>query len=204
MAIAETATVAPTNDRRRTQILESALAIFSRKGFYDSRVDDICTTARISRATFYRYFDSKDEVFDALLEVMSREVLTTVEHLGAVTPDLDGRATLSNWIRDLVAITERWGTVVDEVVRPREHDTDARSRAVLLTARFAEMLAARFVDGGVTGVDPNMAALAIIAMTERMAHQVRTWNVEIDQRTLVDTLATLSMKMLHPDAVFGA
>jgi AcrR family transcriptional regulator len=193
-----TRTVAPPVDKRRLAIVESALAVFSRKGFYASRVEDICAAAGISRATFYRYFEGKDDVFDALIELMSAEVLTTVEHLGAVTPDARGRATISNWIGDLVAITERWGTVVDEVVRPQENFSDARSRAVLLTSRFADVLAARFTDGGVEGVDPKMAALSIIAMTERMAHQVRTWNVEIDRVRLIDALATIAMKMLHP------
>jgi AcrR family transcriptional regulator len=192
-----TAITAPT-DQRRLKIVESALSVFSRKGFYDSRVEDVCAAAGISRATFYRYFDGKDEVFDALIEMMSAEVLATAEHLGAVTPDDQGRATISNWIRDLVEITERWGTVVDEVVRPQENASDARSRAVLLTARFADILAARFTDGGVEGIDPQMAALAIIAMTERMAHQIRTWNIEIDRQQVIDSLATLSMKMLHP------
>lgn len=205
MAITEpaTATYRPPTDPRRLKIAESALSVFSRKGFYDSRVEDVCAAAGISRATFYRYFEGKDDVFDALIEMMSAEVLTTVEHLGAVTPDLAGRTTIANWIKDLVAITERWGAVVDEVVRPRENASEARSRAVLLTARFADVLAARFTDGGVQGVDPNMAALAIIAMTERVAHQVRTWNIEIDRQRMIDSLATLAMKMLHPHSAIA-
>jgi AcrR family transcriptional regulator len=203
MAISDQVTiaVAPPIDQRRLKIVESALSVFSRRGFYDSRVEDICAAAGISRATFYRYFEGKDDVFDALIEIMSAEVLATAEHLGAVTPDAQGRATISTWIRDLVEITERWGTLVDEVVRPQENESDARSRAVLLTARFAETLAARFVDGGVVGVDPRMAALAIIAMTERMAHQVRIWSLDIDRQQLIESLATLSMKMLHPQLV---
>jgi hypothetical protein len=35
-------------------------------------------------------------------------------------------------------------------------------------------------------------------MTERRAHLVRTWNVEIDRVRLIDALATIAMKMLHP------
>jgi hypothetical protein len=43
-----------------------------------------------------------------------------------------------------------------------------------------------------------MAALAIIAMTERTAHQVRIWEVDIAREAMVDSLATLALKMLHP------
>jgi hypothetical protein len=69
---------------------------------------------------------------------------------------------------------------------------------VALTARLADLLGERFAMGGVTGVDTTMAALAIIAMTDRTAHQLRTWGLDLDRETVIDALATLAMKMLHP------
>jgi AcrR family transcriptional regulator len=197
MAVTDTVAADPGSDRRR-QLLESGLSVFTRRGFATSRVDDICAEAAISRATFYRYFESKDEIFDALIDLMATEVLDAAAHLGAVTPDEQGKATLSHWIADLVSITERWGALVDEVNTPRMSDPQARERAVLLTSRFAHVLADRFAEGGVVGVDTKMAALAIIAMTERAAHQVRTWDVDIERDAMVDSLATLAIKMLHP------
>jgi AcrR family transcriptional regulator len=183
---------------RRRRLLECALTVFNRRGYADSRVDDVCTEAAISRATFYRYFEGKEEVFDALIDLMSSEVLDTAAHLGAVTPDADGKTTLAHWIADLVSITERWGVLVDEVNAPRVTNPGARERAVLLTSRFANVLSDRFTEGGVTGLDTKVAALAIIAMTERTAHQVRTWDVDIDRAAMIESLATLAMKMLHP------
>jgi AcrR family transcriptional regulator len=193
-----------SSEKRRNQILENALTIFSRNGFAASRVDDISSAAGISRATFYRYFDGKDDIFDALVDLMSNEVLAAAEALKPVTPDRSGRATLRTWIGALIAITERWGTLVDEVIRPRDKNAVARYRAVAMTATFAEIMGERFVEGGVTGLDPRMAAIAITAMTERAWHQVRTWNVEIDGAAVVDSLATMAMKMLHPRVVVPA
>ncbi|HVY10467.1 MAG TPA: TetR/AcrR family transcriptional regulator [Mycobacteriales bacterium] len=197
VADAITATAGPD---RRAQLLEHSLAVLSRLGYAATRVEDICAAAGISRATFYRYFDGKEQVFDALIDLMMAEVLDTAAHLGAVTPDPAGRATLSRWLADLVDITERWGPLVDEVNLLRASNAEARSRAVAMTARFADLLGGRFADGGVTGVEPRIAALAIIAMTDRTAHQVRTWNVDLDRSDVVDALATLAMKMLHPHA----
>jgi AcrR family transcriptional regulator len=200
MSIAEQVAPTGSSQRRRDQILENALAVFSRKGFTDSRIDDISVAAGISRATFYRYFDGKDGVFDALVDLMSKEVIGAAEHVGAVTPDAAGLATLRRWIVELIAITERWGTLVDEVIRPRDKNAEARLEAVAMTAIFADILGARLTDGGVTGLDPAMAAISMIAMTERTAHQVRTWNIEIDRETVADALATIALKMLHPTA----
>ncbi len=200
MSVADQVISAPPSQKRRDQILENALTVFSRKGFAASRVDDISAAAGISRATFYRYFDGKDGVFDALVDLMSTEVIAAAEHAGAVTPDAAGRATLRTWIAELIAITERWGTLVDEVIRPRDKDAVARFRAVAMTARFADILGERFTEGGVEGLNPSMAAIAMIAMTERLAHQVRTWSIEIDLDAVADALATMAMKMLHPTA----
>jgi AcrR family transcriptional regulator len=185
-------------EKRRLHLLENALTVFSRKGFHETRIEDVCATAGISRATFYRYFDGKESLFDALVDLMSIEVLTIADHLDAVTPDAAGVATMRVWIRELLANTERWGAVVSEIIRPRDEHAAARNQAILLTTRFADVLGERFQEGGVTDFDPQIAALAIIAMVERVATQISIWSAEIDTDDLVASLATMALKMLHP------
>ena len=51
--------------------------VFGRLGYADTRVEDILKEARISRPTFYRYFKSKADVFDAVDEVVSMSFLQT-------------------------------------------------------------------------------------------------------------------------------
>lgn len=48
-------------NRRRTHdhIYESAMSLFVAKGFEDVTVDEICESAGISKATFFRYFENK-------------------------------------------------------------------------------------------------------------------------------------------------
>jgi len=58
----------------RTEVAEVALDLFSRHGFARTTVDAIAAEAGISRRSFFRYFDSKNDVvwgdFDALLRAM--------------------------------------------------------------------------------------------------------------------------------------
>jgi TetR/AcrR family transcriptional regulator len=58
-------------------ILRAAMTVFGRLGHADTRVEDILEEAGISRPTFYRYFKSKDDVFDAVDEVVSMSFLQT-------------------------------------------------------------------------------------------------------------------------------
>jgi AcrR family transcriptional regulator len=46
-------------EARRQQILDAALACFSRRGFHQSTMQDICQEAELSPGAVYRYFRSK-------------------------------------------------------------------------------------------------------------------------------------------------
>ncbi len=54
-------------EERRRQILDSALAVFSQKGFHASNVSDVAAHAGVSQGTIYWYFESKEELFDAAI-----------------------------------------------------------------------------------------------------------------------------------------
>src|SRR5689334_8461489 len=55
---------------RRNQIINSALQVFARKGFTDTRISDIAAESGISQGLIYRYFASKEELFATLVEVL--------------------------------------------------------------------------------------------------------------------------------------
>lgn len=53
---------------RRAQILRAARAIFIERGYLSARVEDIASRAGLSKGAVYFYFESKREIFDALVE----------------------------------------------------------------------------------------------------------------------------------------
>ena len=68
---------------RRAQIIQAALACFSRKGYRNTTMDDIVAASRLSKGTLYWYFKSKDDLFvsaitSALAEV-GQEVVAALE-----------------------------------------------------------------------------------------------------------------------------
>jgi len=55
-------------DARPQEILEAALAVFAEKGFSATRMEDIAKRAGVTKGTIYLYFESKEIVFESLLQ----------------------------------------------------------------------------------------------------------------------------------------
>src|ERR1700758_4079157 len=62
----------------RQQIIETALRLFRKQGYENTRIDDIVQILEISQPTFFRYFPSKDAV---LRDVGRRGYVCIKEHL---------------------------------------------------------------------------------------------------------------------------
>ncbi len=60
-------------ERKRQEILQSALACFAKKGFESSTVDDIVAQSGLSKGAIYNYFKSKDEIYLALMDGQTKE-----------------------------------------------------------------------------------------------------------------------------------
>ena len=56
------------SEARKEQILAAALAVFSRLGLAQARMDDIVAEAGLSKGAIYWYFTGKDEIIAAILE----------------------------------------------------------------------------------------------------------------------------------------
>jgi AcrR family transcriptional regulator len=56
------------SEETRTKILDSAVKLFSTRGYTAASVDDICTEAGISKGAFYHHFETKQALFLALLD----------------------------------------------------------------------------------------------------------------------------------------
>lgn len=56
------------SDERKTQILNAAELVFTKKGLDSARMDDIAEETGLSKGTLYLYFKSKDLLIIAILE----------------------------------------------------------------------------------------------------------------------------------------
>lgn len=80
-----------TAEERRAEILEAALAVFSRRGYHPSSIDEIAQAAGISKALIYEHFASKEELHVSLIEMYAGELFERVAAAGAPGPDASQR-----------------------------------------------------------------------------------------------------------------
>ncbi len=71
----------------REKLLRAAEVEFGEKGFHDAGVSGITQRAGVALGTFYTYFDSKEEIFKALVSFMSLHARRWIAERVADAPD---------------------------------------------------------------------------------------------------------------------
>jgi len=64
---------AEKRSRTHAELLGTALELFGRPHGRNTRIEDVCARARISRGTFYNYFDSLEQLLEALSDALTRD-----------------------------------------------------------------------------------------------------------------------------------
>ena len=54
-------------ESRPAELMEAALDLFAEKGYVATRLDDVAQRAGVSKGTLYLYFDSKEDLFKAVV-----------------------------------------------------------------------------------------------------------------------------------------
>lgn len=76
------------SEERREQIVDAAAKVFARRGFKDSRMDDIVKESGLSKGLLYWYFKNKDAVIEAVVRTMFESSIRRVKEL----PGMPGTA----------------------------------------------------------------------------------------------------------------
>jgi AcrR family transcriptional regulator len=157
--------------RTREALLTAARTVFERDGYGAARLGDICEVAGVSPATFYTYFDSKEQVF--------RETVLGV--LGALHAELDApgaaadpRAVVAEAIRRYRAAAERGGrmlAVLDEAAALAPAVVELRAAVEAGLVRRAALLIDRWQRAGRAAPEPapEASAAALLTMVQRSA-----------------------------------
>lgn len=180
----------------RTRILDAGREVFGELGYHLTRVDEIVRRAEISRATFYLHFANKGELFAAIVDEVGTRLRSVAHQLDPVSPDGRGHRALREWFDRLYELVEPVAPFIAAWMQAeRVVQTFGRDRPLL---DFGTAVGHRISTGGAVGVEPRLAGIAILAMVDRFAVQVRLGDLVIDRGAAVELLADLTLAMLHP------
>lgn len=69
------------NNERKNQLIKAASKRFSKLGYYKTTLEEVARDIRIGKATIYHYFTSKDELYNAVLEWESNDIIEKIKSI---------------------------------------------------------------------------------------------------------------------------
>lgn len=110
--------------RRRGEILEAATELFAQRGFIETEVQEIADRAGVGKGTVYRYYPSKEELFQAALD-HGMHLLN--EAVAAAACDVeDPLERIDAGIRGYLEFFESHPNVVELLILERVHFRDRK------------------------------------------------------------------------------
>jgi AcrR family transcriptional regulator len=158
-----------SREQTRRRLLAAAARLFARHGYQATSVDDIAEAAGFSKGAVYYNFESKDELFEALVGELIDELTTSLEAALAGAHTIDEKLDVA---RRMLTERERLEKgqphleleILMQAVREpklRKKVTEAYAR---MRAAVAGLIAEQFAEAGVRPpLDPGALASAIVA-----------------------------------------
>jgi AcrR family transcriptional regulator len=137
-------------ERRRKQILDAALAVFSRKGYGESTIPDIAREGGVAVGTIYNYYPSKREILVSILatRVLSEPFLKIMEQ----SPEVDDKAFFRALVQDRLTMlsqnADKFLFLVGEVYRDQNLRRQWAQKVVQPALSRAEKRVASRIDAG--------------------------------------------------------
>jgi AcrR family transcriptional regulator len=142
---ADSPRVGARGQRTQQRILDAALEVFGERGYEQCSIDPITERAGCSRAAFYQYFSSKEDVFRHLTGQVARQLDASTEALGPVTPGEAGWRALRAWIARHSDVYKRYEPVFHAFAAASESDDAVASGSARWGARTVSRIRSRIV-----------------------------------------------------------
>jgi len=187
----------PKRTQTRQALLDAAARLFAERGYHETTVPAIVQLAGVSQGTFYQYFRDRRDVLMALTRIAQASTAARPSLPNADLADII-RADINWYLIESIRntrLTKVW------------HDAAAYDREIAGLMRDGRAAHERELSAlirrteSAAGLDPDIAAIALVAMIEEFAYR---WLVESDEypRSTADavtasqTLSELVMRSL--------
>ncbi len=183
---------------RRLQLLDAATWVFARRGYRNAGVSDIIARAGVARGTFYLYFESKHQIFLAVVSAFHDQVAEALEQVDeaaegakALGAQVVLAAGFKRWLeffaahRDAATVALREASSID----PRFDQAFLELRQSALD-HFAQRFS-RLQDLGLANaaLSPDLVARLQLGMFDELINTFVLRESDADLGTVADRLA---------------
>jgi AcrR family transcriptional regulator len=191
--------------RRRDEIMAAAKKVFARNGFHATTISHIAREAGLAYGSVYWYFDSKDELFHALMAAEGEAVRGHIAAAIAAAGDRPDRdwEPLRITVQAVLEFFEADKAVTKLLLRD----------AYALGDQFEKHLGSiyeRFIDdiekhmivaqqrGTVISAPPRMLAFSLAALIGQLAHRRLTTDDGVSAPDVADIVVSFALHGLRP------
>ena len=170
---------------RKTQLLDAAAALFSTKGYSNTRIADICSAAGVAKGLVYWYFPTKESLFAELVRTMRLQVRRA--QAAAMDPDADPVTRIrQGTAASVVFMAEHRSYFAlldveradDEVAGVLRVGSDVYADDVIRLVREAQLI------GLVPDGDARLYATGILGAVSSFSHALRAGTLDVDVHEL--------------------
>jgi AcrR family transcriptional regulator len=195
-------------ESKRRQILDASIECFAREGFHRTSMAQIIAEAGVSAGTIYLYFDSKEQIVEAIAEerhalesVLAATALANPDTRQALHDLADGYL---NWLSDPIEQKRRRVTVQvwAEALRSDRVASIVRD-GVAQRQQIADFIRERQQQGHlVAGLDPDAVSRVMLSLVLGFVLQ-QAWDAAIDVDGYRSVLNEIIDRLLLAEPIRG-
>lgn len=202
--VAETATRRRKREETRHKLLDSALSVFSRHGYDRATVDEIVREAGFSKGAFYVHFESKEDLFWAMLE--QRINLAQDAFRQSLKPGSGVAENLQAVLSRLFAFSAadpQWGAMFLEFIAHGARNEKVREKLARMYHSWRDVTVEALTLAQNSGtirkdIDLDLIASALIAVVEGSITQSRLAPDSVHLDKMAEPLSRLLAQWLEP------
>ncbi len=184
--------------RTREKLLRAAEIEFGEKGFHEAGVSGITYRAGVALGTFYTYFESKDEIFQALVSFMSHRTRRWIAERVADAPDrmtaerkgLEAYIEFARLHKGIYRIISEAEFVANDAYR-EHYRSFARA--------YEDNLRVAGENGEIREGDYETWSWAIMGMAVTLGMRYTQWDDDVPISQIADTVADLIANGIKPE-----
>ena len=177
-------------DERRDQLLDVALEVFATAGFHGASMNDVAEAAGVTKPVLYQHFDSKNDLFAALLDEVGRRMRTAIDK--ATADAVDGKdATIRGfraYFRWVAADLDGFRLLFGGAAR---HDAAFAEQVRAITSDAATAIAP-LIAADVDDDTRRLIAHGLVGLAEGSSRRLLAHGQPFDPDAVAETVARLA------------